>query len=220
MLLKFPNIINQGGETIINQDGEAIYFGPLLNAEQNDDYFNILLNNIEWQPERVKLFGKEIITKRKVAFYADPLIEYTYSNKTKKGMPWTNTLFDIKRMIETHTKATYNACLLNLYHSGEEGMGWHSDDEKEIVKHSSIASLSIGVERNFAFKHKKTQEKVSIFLESGSLLEMKGAIQQYWLHTLPKSKKVNGPRINLTFRQMITVPQHELLQDKQSLYEK
>lgn len=220
MLLKFPNIINEDGEAIINQDGEAIYYGPLLNNEQNEHYFNNLLNNIEWQPEKVNLFGKEITTKRKVAFYADPLIEYTYSNKTKKGIPWTDTLLDIKKMIETHTKTNYNACLLNLYHSGEEGMGWHSDDEKEIVKHSSITSLSIGVERNFAFKHKTTQEKVSILLESGSLLEMKGVIQQYWLHALPKSKKVNGPRINLTFRQMITVPQHEKLRHKHPLYEK
>jgi alkylated DNA repair dioxygenase AlkB len=82
-------------------------------------------------------------------------------------------------------------------------MGWHSDDEREIVPNSSIASLSIGAERKFSFKHKATKETQSLLLQNGSLLEMAGSLQQNWWHALPKSKKVNGPRINLTFRQMI-----------------
>ena len=105
-------------------------------------------------------------------------------------------------MISAITKNEYNACLLNLYHNGDEGMGWHSDNEKEIITNSSIASLSIGAQRKFAFKHKLTKETHSLILENGSLLEMKGTIQQHWLHCLPKSKKVQTPRINLTFRQM------------------
>ena len=120
----------------------------------------------------------------------------------KKGLSWTPELLKIKELIESHTGAKYNACLLNLYHTGEEGMGWHSDDEKEILVNSSIASLSIGAERKFAFKHKATKETLSVILENGSLLEMKGSIQQNWWHSLPKTKKVSVPRINLTFRQM------------------
>lgn len=195
MEINFPNIINQ--------DGQAHYFGPILTEEQNSYYWEELLHKMEWANEKVIMFGKEITTKRKVAFYADESIEYTYSNKTKKGLPWTPSLLSIRELVSKHTHQSYNACLLNLYHDGEEGMGWHSDDEREIVPNSSIASLSIGAERKFSFKHKATKETQSLLLQNGSLLEMAGSLQQNWWHALPKSKKVNGPRINLTFRQMI-----------------
>lgn len=190
----FPNIINK--------DGIALYHGNVINAEDLTSIFSELFNNIDWQQDQIIMFGKAITTKRKVAFYADDNIDYTYSNVKKKGRSWTTELLKIKSLIETYTGATYNACLLNLYHNGDEGMGWHSDDEKEIIPNSSIASLSIGAERKFAFKHKTTKETVHLILENGSLLEMKGPIQQYWWHSLPKTKKVQAPRINLTFRQM------------------
>jgi alkylated DNA repair dioxygenase AlkB len=190
----FPNIINK--------DGIAVYFGCILNEQSLPTIYTELLNNIAWQQDQIIMFGKAITTKRKVAFYADNHIDYTYSSVKKKGLSWTPELLKIKELIESHTGAKYNACLLNLYHTGEEGMGWHSDDEKEIIVNSSIASLSIGAERKFAFKHKATKETVSVMLENGSLLEMKGSIQQNWWHSLPKTKKVGAPRINLTFRQM------------------
>ena len=190
----FPNIINK--------DGIAVYYGCILNEQSLPTIYNELLNKIAWQQDQIVMFGKAITTKRKVAFYADNHIDYTYSNVKKKGLAWTPELLQIKNLIESHTGASYNACLLNLYHTGEEGMGWHSDDEKEIIANSSIASLSIGAERKFAFKHKATKETLSVMLENGSLLEMKGSIQQNWWHSLPKTKKVGSPRINLTFRQM------------------
>ena len=187
---------------IINQDGQAHYFGIIVNAEQKHTYFNELLNKIEWTNEKLVMFGKEITTKRKVAFYGDSLMSYTYSNKTKQALTWTPLLMEIKQLATSHTGSNYNACLLNLYHDGEEGMGWHSDDEKEIIPNSSIASLSFGAERKFAIKHKATKETHSILLESGSLFEMLGSFQKHWLHSMPKSKKIITPRINLTFRQM------------------
>ena len=196
MAISFPNIINQ--------DGQAHYFGEIINDEQNHKYFNELLHKIEWANEKLIMFGKEITTKRKVAFYADPFINYTYSNKTKKGLQWTPLLIEIKKIVTSYTGSNYNACLLNLYHDGEEGMGWHCDDEKEIIPNSSIASLSLGAERKFAIKHKLTKQTHSMILENGSLLEMLGSFQKNWLHSLPKSKKVIDTRINLTFRQMIS----------------
>ena len=193
----FPNIINY--------DGQAIYFGVIFNDQENESYYNDLFNKIEWRNEVVVMFGKEITTKRKVAFYADKEIEYTYASKTKIGMQWNETLLAIKQTIESFTKVSYNACLLNLYHDGTESMGWHSDDEKEIVPNSSIASVSFGAERKFSFKHKSSKETISVMLENGSLLEMKGSIQKNWLHAMPKTSKVNTPRINLTFRKMIAI---------------
>ena len=187
---------------IIHQDGIALYHEKVISDEQIKPLYDELLNKINWENERVVMFGKEIITKRKVAFYSDPLIAYTYSSKTKIGLPWKDPLIILKNIVESLTKQTYNACLLNLYHNGEEAMGWHSDNEKEIIANSSIASLSIGASRKFSFKHKVTKETISIQLGNGSLLEMKGTIQSHWLHTLPKSKKITESRINLTFRQM------------------
>jgi len=192
----FPNIINK--------DGQAIYFGSILNEEEISHFYNELFNNIAWTNEEVIMFGKIITTKRKVAFYADNDISYTYAGRTKNGKEWTQALLEIKKMIENKTQEQYNACLLNLYHNGSESMGWHSDAEKEIVPNSSIASLSLGAERKFSFKHKTTQEKVDVLLKNGSLLEMKGTIQNNWLHAMPKSTKILTPRINLTFRKMIS----------------
>ena len=195
--------MNDNIPNIINQDGVALYYAKAIPAEQLSHYYLELFNKISWEHEIVMMFGKEITPKRKVAFYSDHLISYTYSGKLKIGLPWSQELLVIKEMVESFTKVKYNACLLNLYHNGDESMGWHSDNEKEIIVNSSIASLSIGAERKFAFKHKTTKETVSLLLENGSLLEMKGAIQQNWWHALPKSKKIKAPRINLTFRQMI-----------------
>jgi alkylated DNA repair dioxygenase AlkB len=189
---------------ILAQDGIALYYEKIVNDDEVNQLYEALLNNIQWENERVIMFGKEIITKRKVAFYSDPYISYRYASKTKIGLPWTKTIINIKDRIESITKESYNACLLNLYHNGEESMGWHSDNEKEIITGSSIASLSLGANRKFSFKHKVSKETVSIELEDGSLLEMKGSVQTHWWHALLKSKKVTDGRINLTFRQMHT----------------
>jgi alkylated DNA repair dioxygenase AlkB len=189
---------------ILPQDGIALYYDKIVNDDEVKQLYDALLNNIHWENERVVMFGKEIVTKRKVAFFSDPSISYRYASKTKIGLPWTDSLLTIKNTIESITNESYNACLLNLYHNGEESMGWHSDNEKEIITNSSIASLSLGANRKFSFKHKLSKETVSIELEDGSLLEMKGSVQTHWWHALLKSKKVTAARINLTFRQMHT----------------
>jgi alkylated DNA repair dioxygenase AlkB len=129
---------------------------------------------------------------------------YIYSNTEKKALPWTEELVDIKRIVENIANTNFNSCLLNLYNDGNEGMGWHSDDEKSIEVNSPIASVSFGTERKFSFKHKRTNKTISVLLEHGSLLLMKDATQKNWLHSLPKSTKITLPRINLTFRRMVT----------------
>jgi alkylated DNA repair dioxygenase AlkB len=183
-------------------DGEVDYYGKILNRENAQQYFDQLLNNIEWENDKAVIFGKLIITKRKVAWYGDKPFDYTYSNTTKSALPWTKELLKLKEIIERKTGETFNSCLLNLYHDGEEGMAWHSDSEKDLKKNGAIGSLSLGAERKFSFKHKVTKQTVSILLEKGSLLVMKGTTQANWLHRLPPTKKVKIPRINLTFRTM------------------
>jgi alkylated DNA repair dioxygenase AlkB len=181
-------------------DGEVNYYGSIMNHAQAQHYYEQLLDNIVWENDKAIIFGKLIITKRKVAWYGEKPFEYTYSKTTKSALPWTKELLELKELIEKETGETFNSCLLNLYHSGEEGMAWHSDGEKDLKKNGAIGSLSFGAERSFLFKHKQTKQKVAVLLEKGSLLVMKGETQTNWLHRLPPTKKVKSPRINLTFR--------------------
>lgn len=183
--------------------GTALYYGPVLSGEQAGHYLERLLETIGWRNDEAVIFGKHFITKRKVAWYGDSDYAYTYSNTTKSALPWTPELLELKQLTETVTDRTYNSCLLNLYHTGEEGMAWHSDDEKTLGKNASIASLSLGAERKFAFRHKETKETLSLLLENGSLLLMADETQRNWLHSLPKTTKVKRLRINLTFRTMV-----------------
>lgn len=184
-------------------DGTVNYYGKLFTPEQADQYLRQLLETIEWRNDEAVIFGKKIITKRKVAWYGEKSFEYTYSNTTKHALPWTNELLELKTRIEQETGETFNSCLLNLYHSGEEGMAWHSDAETDLKKDGAIGSLSFGAERKFAFKHKQSKEKVELLLEHGSLLVMKGTTQTHWLHRLPPTKKITTPRVNLTFRTIV-----------------
>lgn len=187
-------------QNLLPKDGDVNYFGKIFSEAEANRYFNVLLNSIEWKHDEIAIFGKKIITKRKVAWYGDAELEYTYSNTTKKAIYWTTELLELKEIAELKSGETFNSCLLNLYHSGEEGMGWHSDAEKDLKKNAAIASISFGAERKFVFKHKKSKETISLNLENGSLLVMKGTTQTHWLHRLPPMTKVNNPRINLTFR--------------------
>ncbi|MBO9593085.1 MAG: alpha-ketoglutarate-dependent dioxygenase AlkB [Niabella sp.] len=185
---------------LLPYDGIVHYYGPVFTPETATAYFNRLMETIEWRNDEAVIFGKRIITKRKVAWYGDKDFAYTYSNATKTALPWTKELLELKQLSEEKTGEQYNSCLLNLYHTGSEGMAWHCDEERELKKNGAIASLSFGAERKFAFKHKISGERVDCFLEHGSLLVMKGTTQTHWLHRLPPTKKVQAPRINLTFR--------------------
>jgi alkylated DNA repair dioxygenase AlkB len=184
-------------------DGTVNYYGKLLSETEADFYLERLLNTVEWRNDEAVIFGKKIITKRKVAWYGNKPYEYTYSNTTKRALPWSKELIALKTLIEEETGESFNSCLLNLYHNGEEGMAWHSDGETDLKKDGAIASLSFGAERKFAFKHKQTKDKVELFLEHGSLLIMKDTTQTFWWHRLPPSKKVIKPRVNLTFRTIV-----------------
>ena len=188
---------------LLPKDGIVQYFGRLFTTAVANEYYEKLMQNIEWKNDQAIIYGKLIITKRKVAWYGDAAFDYTYSNTTKLALPWTPELLSLKSIIEEKTGEQFNSCLLNLYHNGDEGMAWHSDAEKALKKNGAIGSMSFGAERKFAFKHKESKETVSLILEHGSLLVMKGTTQTNWLHRLPPTKLVSKPRINLTFRMIV-----------------
>jgi alkylated DNA repair dioxygenase AlkB len=185
---------------LLPYDGEARYYGRIFSVEKAQELYAHLLETTAWKRDEAIVFGKLIQTKRKVAWYGDGDYDYTYSGVTRRALPWTPVLRALKARAEEQTAASYNSCLINLYHSGEEGVSWHSDGEKTLGLEPTIASLSFGATRKFAFKHKRTKLSGSVMLEPGSLFVMAGTMQQHWVHSIPKTKKVKHPRINLTFR--------------------
>jgi alkylated DNA repair dioxygenase AlkB len=196
-------LFEQENIDVLPYDGSTVYYGKILNDVASKKYLDLLLKKGDWKNDEAVIFGKYFITKRKVAWYGDEEYSYTYSNTRHDALLWTPELLELKKLTEELTGYTFNSCLLNLYHDGDEGMGWHSDDEKSLAKDSAIASLSLGAERKFMLRHKKTKETISLLLETGSLLLMKENTQANWLHSVPKTKKVKSPRINLTFRKML-----------------
>ena len=181
------------------------YIENFFDFDQSQLYMKHLTNDIKWKREKIRMWGREIVTKKRIAWYADEGKSYTYSGSTFYPVQWNEVLLEIKKRVEQHIRFQFNSVLLNEYKSGEVGMGWHSDDEKELGIDPIIASLSFGANRDFIFKHKtdKSFEKIKIHLKSGSLLIMSGSTQHYWKHSLPKRLKVRDPRVNLTFRKIL-----------------
>ena len=173
--------------------------------EQNKDlWFQSCLHDLNWETGFIKIFGKTHQIPRLQAWYADNEIEYTYSGKKLQRHNWNNLLLEIKEKIENITSFKFNSVLANLYRDGNDSMGLHSDDEKELGKKPVIASLSLGETREIYFKHKNKKLNLIIPQASGQLIVMHGKTQEYWKHEIKKTKKIKKPRINLTFRNIIT----------------
>ncbi len=187
---------------LLPYDGEVNYYGEILSPDVSDHYLQRLCELIAWKNDEFIGHGKHVVTNRLVAWYGDVDFHYTYSKKTRIALPWTRDLIELKTIVERKLGIQFNSCLANLYHNGGEGVSWHSDDEYSLDSSIAIASLTFGASRKFSFKHKSSKETVSLSLDAGSLLVMRGETQRYWLHSLPKTTKVSEPRINLTFRVM------------------
>lgn len=190
----------QPEQNLLPVDGIVQDYGFIFPEDQADVYFQSLYCHTPWQHDEVVMAGQRIQTQRQIAWYADASQNYVYSGVSHASLPWTALLLDIKTAIQDQLHAHFNACLLNLYHDGQEGLAWHSDNEPIWGKQPTIASLSLGASRRFVFKHKITQQKYELTLHHGQLLVMRGQTQNHWLHSLPKMAKVDQPRINLTFR--------------------
>jgi alkylated DNA repair dioxygenase AlkB len=192
-------------ERHIIQDGELLIARRFILPEKADAYFQLLLQNIEWKQEEIVVFGKKYLEPRLTAWYADQGTHYAYSNKNLQHKDWSVELIELKTQIEEILPGkSFNSVLLNLYRDGNDKMGWHSDNEKELGPEPCIASLSFGATRFFDLKHKQDKTKRFRFeLSSGMLMLMSGSLQDYWLHQVPQQKKVKEPRINLTFRKVI-----------------
>lgn len=182
-------------------DADLDYYPDFLNLESANSILITLLNTLQWEQYSIKIFGKTIPQPRLTALYALNSQSYSYSGLLLNPIEFTEQLKTLHQEIFKLTGYTFTHCLANLYRDGNDSMGWHADDEKELGNNPVIASVSLGAVRNFQLRHKfKPGLKHALPLQHGSLLIMKGETQEFWKHQLPKTKKVISPRINLTFR--------------------
>jgi alkylated DNA repair dioxygenase AlkB len=198
-------VVSSDREIILNNDGEVLLYRHFFNRSESDNILNVLIVELEWKQEHIRMYGKSIPIPRLTAWYGDSDKPYSYSGIKMEPLAWHPVLLDIKSRIETVCDRSFNGVLLNYYRDGNDGMSWHADDERELGKNPVIGSVSFGGTRKFSFKHKhkthpKNKKIVDIDLTHGSLLLMTGACQSFWLHRIAKTKKQVEPRVNLTFR--------------------
>jgi alkylated DNA repair dioxygenase AlkB len=190
-------------QNLLPCDGEVNVYPGFFGKSESDYYFESLLNTIDWQQDKMKIYGKEVNLPRLTAWYGDHLNDYSYSGINLKSKPWTPELQSIKKRIEDFTGIKFTSVLLNYYRDGNDSVSWHRDNEKVLKVNPIIASVSFGATRTFKFRHVNNYSLIrSVDLEHGTFVLMKGETQHKWQHQIPKSKKVLKPRISLTFRIM------------------
>ena len=190
-------------KSLLPYDGEAIYVPSDSLDIPKKNWLFLLSESIDWAHDTVTMFGTTLTLKRKSAWYGNEGAHYRYSGIQRLPLPWITPLIELKEHCELIADTTFNSVLCNFYHDGNDGMGWHRDNEPELGINPIIVSMSFGAERTFSFKHRITKERVNLILEDGSILIMRGATQSAWMHSLPKRSKIYEPRINLTFRTIL-----------------
>ncbi len=187
-------------------EGELVYFPQAFTALQAQRSLEHCLHELPWRQDRIRIAGRSILVPRLQNWFGDPGAHYSYSGIALAPLPWTLTLLEIKAQVETLCNAHFNSVLANHYRDGQDSVSWHSDDEPELGGFPVIASVSFGASRRFELRHrhKRSQPTLRLTLDHGSVLVMRGTTQTFWMHQVPKEKGVHAPRINLTFRQIIT----------------
>lgn len=197
---QIPLFSDPASQHITLKDGELVYYPQFFSLQEATSYLQVLTEKIPWQQERMKMYGKEVLFPRLMAWYGDAGNNYAFSGNTYTPQAWTEELLQIKERIEPEAGVGFNSVLLNRYRNGKDSMGWHADDEPELGLNPVIASVNLGASRRFMLRHPEAGLKYELDLQHGSLLIMKGALQHHWQHQVPKTTKVSGERINLTFR--------------------
>ncbi|XP_070806828.1 DNA oxidative demethylase ALKBH2 [Pituophis catenifer annectens] len=200
----------------IRAEGLICDYTILYGRAQADEIFQQLEKEVEYfegEFTKLHIFGKWHEIPRKQVTYGDAGLTYTYSGVTFSPKPWIPILNRIRDRVQLVTMHAFNFVLINRYKDGHDHIGEHRDDERELVPHSPIASVSFGACRDFIFRHGASRGKIAshriapvkLQLDHGSLLMMNFPTNHYWYHSLPSRKKVLAPRINLTFRKVRTL---------------
>lgn len=184
--------------------GELRYCPSYLSAEQRQTLLQRLITELRWQQPEIRLFGKAVAIPRQQVWMGDADATYRYSGTTFDAEPWHPLVAALGQQLNRDCGVVFNSVLLNLYRNGQDHMGWHSDDEPELGDRPLIASLSLGATRRFLLAHKQLACKLELSLGAGDLLIMQGDSQKFWKHAIAKEARVDQPRINLTFRSILT----------------
>lgn len=186
-------------------DADIRYWPRVDFGAEPDAILRELIEQTPWRSEVITLWGQQHQQPRLTAWFGDPGALYTYSGLSLEPLPWTDLLTDIRSRVAALAKASFNSVLLNYYRDHRDSMGMHSDDEPELGRNPTIASVSFGEQRTFVLKHRSRKELqvMQLPLDSGSLLLMKGATQHHWKHGINKVSRPCGPRVNLTFRRIV-----------------
>lgn len=196
------SLFAMNGHELLPTDGSAKLYDWVLGDSNPSQVMQELLTTVPWSSQTITMFGKQYVEPRRTAWFGDDGASYTYSGITMTPLAWTPLLTSLRKICEEHSGGSFNSVLLNLYRDGNDKMGWHADDEPELGVEPVIASLSLGVTRRFRFRHRTTKEIVECELATGSLVVMSGLSQKYWVHEVPRQKRITDPRINLTFRKI------------------
>nr|WP_319556904.1 alpha-ketoglutarate-dependent dioxygenase AlkB [uncultured Vibrio sp.] len=183
------------------KQGKLYYHPNFLRADEADDFYTSLRETLPWHQERINIFGKSVLQPRLQAWHGDAA--YTYSGLTMPPSPWTPELLILKNRCEAIAGVSFNSVLANLYRDGQDSMGWHQDNEPELGINPVIASLNLGETRRFLLRNLHCKTQVEYELSHGALLIMGGELQHHWRHSVPKTAKPKGERINLTFRRIL-----------------
>jgi len=198
-LFVFPE--DDSPHEILLKDGVLEYYPHFFPLAEADLLLQQLLKEIDWKQESMNMYGKKVLFPRLMAWHGDAGSTYAFSGNAYHPQPWTPPLLKIKQRIEPVAGVHFNSVLLNLYRNGKDAMGWHADDEPELGPDPVIASVNLGATRRFMLRYKTDHQlKYELELQHGSLLIMKGTLQHYWQHQVPKTALTLPSRINLTFR--------------------
>ena len=189
---------------LLTRDGEIVFCEDFLDPVEAEEYLRSLTASLDWREEFLRIAGRTIPVPRLVAWHGDPGATYRYSGLRHDPEPWTPDLLALKQRVEAACGHAFNSVLGNLYRNGQDAVSWHADDEPELGVEPVIASLSLGAERRFELRHNRSRELLRLPLNSGSLLVMRGAFQHHWQHRIPRQAGITAPRINLTFRLILT----------------
>jgi alkylated DNA repair dioxygenase AlkB len=176
------------------------YRSDFLPAGQADRLLETLWREVPWRAQSIRLFGREVLQPRLIAWYADEGVRYSYSGLELQGQPWHAGLAELREVLQQQLGSPFNSVLLNAYRDGRDSMGWHADDEPELGAEPVIASLSLGATRRLLVRRGRGGPSSGLDLEHGSLLLMHGQSQARFQHSVPKTRRAAGLRLNLTFR--------------------
>lgn len=200
------NALLANHQNLASHDGELFLLPTFYPQAVADEYLQTLMENLAWQTEQIHIYGRWVPVPRLMAWYGDPDADYRYSGVDHQPLPWTTDLQTLRSDVETVCQQPFNSVLANLYRDGQDSMGCHADNEKELGPNPLIASLSFGETRLLRFRHAHSRTTLDIELSHGDLLIMAGELQHHWRHELPKTRQVKQARINLTFRRIVSTP--------------